>query len=236
MAHRTCTIDGCNKPHRAKGLCASHYNAQMPKGTRHPRLTLTCAVCGVEVRNKTRPAGSRRTVCSNECRYVLRFGKSMPPRPSRALVRHETAPHLVRTVDSPLTIVPSTRRGFVGVVCGWCGTAFVHDLSVTGFVPSWCSRRCLRKGAHAKRGMLRGRFRISMRDRLAIYERDGLVCQLCFEPVDPTLHWSDNMAASLDHIECQSWSLIPDHSPSNLRTAHRLCNSIRGDERWSRVA
>ena len=235
MAHRTCTIDGCNKPHRAKGLCASHYNAQMPKGIRHPRLTLTCAVCGVEVQGKTRPAGSRRTVCSNECRYALRFGyrREDKPRPKRELVG--PLPH-VRTCTAPTRRVASTARGFVGITCRWCGTAFVHDLRITGLVPTWCSKRCQRKGAIAKRDSLRGRFNISRRDRLAIYERDAWTCQLCHEPVDPTLHWSDNMAASLDHIECQSWSLIPDHSPSNLRTAHRLCNSIRGDERWSRAA
>jgi hypothetical protein len=39
----------------------------------------------------------------------------------------------------------------------------------------------------------------------------------------------DDWAPSLDHIEPQSWALIPDHSPANLRLAHRWCNSVRGD-------
>lgn len=65
--------------------------------------------------------------------------------------------------------------------------------------------------------------------RLAIYERDGWICQLCFEPVDPDLHFNHRMAATLDHIECQSWALVPDHRPENLRLAHRSCNSIRRD-------
>jgi 5-methylcytosine-specific restriction endonuclease McrA len=68
--------------------------------------------------------------------------------------------------------------------------------------------------------------------RLAIYERDGWVCQLCHEPVDPDLDQSDVWGATLDHIECQSWALIPDHRPTNLRLAHRWCNSARGDERY----
>ena len=42
-----------------------------------------------------------------------------------------------------------------------------------------------------------------------------------------------NMAATLDHIECRAWALIPDDTPRNLRLAHRLCNSTRGDESWS---
>lgn len=65
--------------------------------------------------------------------------------------------------------------------------------------------------------------------RQAIYERDGWVCQLCSEPVDRTLDSCHRFAATLDHIECQSWALIPDHSPENLRLAHRACNSRRRD-------
>ncbi|MFC7330808.1 MULTISPECIES: HNH endonuclease [Nocardiopsidaceae] len=68
--------------------------------------------------------------------------------------------------------------------------------------------------------------------RLAIYERDGWICQLCSEPVDPDLPYLDNWAASLDHIVCQAWTDEPDHSPENLRLAHRWCNSVRGDETY----
>lgn len=229
MAHRTCTIDGCNKPHRAKGLCVSHYNAQIPKAVRHPRLALACAVCGTKVEGKTRPGGSRRTVCSDECKYVLRFGKSMPPRPSRALVRHETAPRLVRTVSPVLTVVPSSRHGFAAGVCAWCQEQFVQNRNVTGIIARFCSAGCARRYHRAQERQRKGQFSIARSARLAIYERDGWTCQLCREPVDSTLHWSDNMAASLDHIECQSWALIPDHSPANLRLAHRLCNALRSD-------
>lgn len=65
--------------------------------------------------------------------------------------------------------------------------------------------------------------------RALVYERDKWVCQICREPIDPALGASDRMSATLDHIECQSWALIPDHSPKNLRMAHRSCNSRRGN-------
>jgi 5-methylcytosine-specific restriction endonuclease McrA len=69
---------------------------------------------------------------------------------------------------------------------------------------------------------------ISKSARLAIYERDGWVCQLCNKPVDPALDgMRDRMAATLDHVECVSWTLVPDHSADNLRLAHRACNSSR---------
>ena len=58
--------------------------------------------------------------------------------------------------------------------------------------------------------------------RHALYERDNWICQLCNKPIDMDAHWNTNYAPSLDHIVPQSHMLIPDHRPSNLRTAHRL--------------
>lgn len=235
MAHRTCTIDGCGKTHRAKGLCSSHYNQSMPREKRHPKVTLTCFVCGIEVPGKFPVSSARRAVCSEDCKYVLRWGyrREDKPRPKRELVGPI---RVTKTTTVPVTVIPSSRYGYLAGQCAWCRESFTFDRNVTTHPARYCSLRCGRKAGKARREQQRGRFAISPAERLAIYERDAWTCQLCHEPVDPSLHWSDSMAASLDHIECQSWSLIPDHSPSNLRTAHRLCNSIRGDERWTRAA
>lgn len=65
--------------------------------------------------------------------------------------------------------------------------------------------------------------------RLAIYERDGWVCQLCGREVDRTLHPNHTFAATLDHVVPRSLTLFPDDSPANLRLAHRSCNSRRGN-------
>lgn len=70
---------------------------------------------------------------------------------------------------------------------------------------------------------------ISRADRLSIYERDGWVCQLCGEPVDRSLSGRDRMGATLDHVIPRSLTLWPDHSSTNLRLAHRACNSARGN-------
>jgi len=69
---------------------------------------------------------------------------------------------------------------------------------------------------------------IAPKARHALYERDDWTCQLCHEAIDRDAHWNTNYAPSLDHIVPQSHTLVPDHRPSNLRTAHRLCNSKRG--------
>lgn len=106
--------------------------------------------------------------------------------------------------------------------CANCGLRFVRSTP-----HPYCSTKCRRRHASPS-----GRLKISRGHRLAIYERDSWVCQLCFEPVDPDLHYLDDWAASLDHIVCQSWTLLPDHSPENLRLAHRWCNSVRGNEQY----
>lgn len=70
--------------------------------------------------------------------------------------------------------------------------------------------------------------RVTREQRLAIYERDGWVCQICHRDVEPTLHPNHTFAATLDHIAPRSLTLFPDDSPENLRLAHRACNSARG--------
>jgi hypothetical protein len=97
----------------------------------------------------------------------------------------------------------------------------------------FCSVQCAKNAGRARRG---DRFQPSPKFRLAIYERDRWICQLCIEPVDPTLPQSDTWGATLDHIECQSWALFADHSAANLRLAHRWCNSVRGDETYYTAA
>lgn len=73
--------------------------------------------------------------------------------------------------------------------------------------------------------------------RQAIYERDGWICQLCHTAIDRTADAQrDDAAPSLDHIIPRSLQLVPDHSDSNLRLAHRGCNARRGARLdWSEV-
>lgn len=118
----------------------------------------------------------------------------------------------------------SGKRVFVAGDCDWCGSYFV----AAGAKARFCSADCKTREAFKRRSSGQA-FNISPRARTAIYERDQWTCQLCAYPVDATLHHLDNWAASLDHIIPQSHMLIPDHSPSNLRLVHRICNSLRGD-------
>lgn len=121
---------------------------------------------------------------------------------------------------------PPAPRVFCTGPCAWCGTTFTVMYQTNS---CYCSLRCAR-GAGRRR---RGYSDVARKVRLAVYKRDQWVCQLCHQPVDPTLPITHVWSATLDHIECVSWALIPDHSMGNLRLAHRMCNSIRGDETWA---
>lgn len=184
-----------------------------------------------------KPMGSQATMC-RWCQA------SLAARAQAAAVRAERASRaaIVLVDRATLTPLPSRHpvmrlisnpprrpvRPFFAGPCAWCETHFTLRDQPGRF----CSDRCQKASARARRG----RFKVPPRIRLAIYERDRWTCQLCSEPVDPALSSSDEWGATLDHVECQSWTLIPDHSPNNLRLAHRWCNSVRGNETYYTAA
>lgn len=104
-----------------------------------------------------------------------------------------------------------------------------------------CRRATVKHGtyhAYYRKGCRCDECRMSMSARVShipvsvrqeVYERDNWVCQLCGEPVDVTLPANHPLSATLDHIECKSWVLVPDDTARNLRLAHMACNSSRRD-------
>lgn len=56
--------------------------------------------------------------------------------------------------------------------------------------------------------------------------REETACWLCNEPVDPDVDDRDPLSRTADHL-IQLQHKGPPHSRSNLRLAHRRCNSAR---------
>jgi len=73
-------------------------------------------------------------------------------------------------------------------------------------------------------------FEPSTARRLSLYERDNWTCGICGEPTSRVYTSADPWSPTLDHIEPRSHVLIPDHSDAGVRTAHALCNAMRGDD------
>lgn len=226
--HRRCGTPICDDCRIAWNECCRESRRQSiangwTRGPRRKTFDGVCAHCGVTFR-----AEQPQPFCSHQCHMRSRYGWST----STDLVRvgpSPAPPHrlgIAPTID----LTPRRSRVWCSGPCVWCGEDFTIIDQTTA---RYCSNRCAKK---AQRAVRDDRFRIAPRERLSIYERDGWTCQLCGDPVDQNLLPSHRWAATLDHIECQSWALIPDHSAANLRLAHRMCNSTRGDESWQTAA
>ncbi|MFI0162596.1 HNH endonuclease [Streptomyces albidoflavus] len=64
-------------------------------------------------------------------------------------------------------------------------------------------------------------------DPLAIYRRDGWICQICHSLVDPSRAWPDMWCATIDHHV--PLSAGGEHTLDNVRLAHWICNLRKGD-------
>jgi hypothetical protein len=174
-----------------------------------------CVQCGAT----WRASRAESKLCSPECRseYYRAIGIRIPDHAREPRLCHLPTDHPVMWCGRA---DPVWFRS-----CDDCGSLFTCQRENR----LYCSATCRGRAKLRRRNQARGVFDISRADRLAIYERDGWICQLCLEAVDPDLHYLDDWAASLDHIVCQSTTTEPDHSPANLRLAHRWCNTVRGD-------
>lgn len=191
-----------------------------------------CSHCGsVVLRIPDRPR--RWVTCSTDCRAALQHAERravMTDKARRKLSARNAERRQARRDSPPKPRGPremtpyelARRKVWVSGQCQECREWFV----ITNKKARFCSPDCLRVHNN-KWGKRTGDNKLSNALRTSIYERDKSICQLCFEPVDLTLPRGHRMSKTLDHIECQSWALIPDHRPSNLRLAHWSCNSSR---------
>lgn len=63
--------------------------------------------------------------------------------------------------------------------------------------------------------------------RESVFDRDGWLCGLCSEPVNPALEWPHPKSVSLDHVIPLSKGGA--HSMSNTQCAHLDCNVSKGN-------
>lgn len=231
---RTCSVDGCNAPHRAKGYCGPHYN-QILNPDRHGKESVPCSVCGAQVIKDASRAKARRPVCSQRCRYFVTHGKFPEDRLAIVGPLPWTDPTKAPR-EWPSREAPQRKRVFIQGTCGWCDTPFTAINAAGGSTSRFCSESCARSFHRAARRRVRGRFAPMPSLRREVYERDGWTCQLCGDLVDPNLPPGDIWSATLDHIIPQSHQIIPDHSAANLRLAHLWCNAVRGDETYYTAA
>lgn len=210
----------------------------------------TCIECGAEFEQRT-GRGRRRKRCES-CfrpdRHASRPRKPPKPRPiapCAVCATPTTAKYCSRRCTDMNKRVPCAGCGdpiYLGSTSrpageARCRSCRLHPCGTIAAYKRGCRCADCRRAnvvAHNDYFGPRRHNWITPKARLAIYERDNWTCQLCGEPVDLHVRHLDPTAPSIDHIEPQSLALVPNHDPSNLRTAHRSCNSKRGNRLdWS---
>lgn len=198
-ANRYCSRQ-CSSKHRAE-IRADESSINRPKTCRVYFSHCAKDGCGSIFCAQT----SRVMYCSDECRRIVGV--------ERANARNK------RTRDSrpPHVVELST--------CSTCGERPVrHHLS------PYCDP-CFRVN---KRGKKDARSRARHHgvhyepvNAAEVMRRDGWMCHLCGDPIDPESKWPDQMCASLDHV-------IPmahggPHTYDNVAASHWLCNVYKSD-------
>lgn len=204
-----CSIDGCERPTHANGLCRTHYDQLRRAATSTTLRSMLCERCG-EVMEVAAGRTTQR-FCSSRCRELAEKAR----RRARLRAAGRLAPS-----QSAKRVQHGPRS------CDNCRTDFTPARADQRF----CSRRC----AEVARGKWNNDddrakaagVEFEPIPRIEIYERDGWTCGICHDPVDRSLQWPDPKSASLDHV-------VPltaggAHVRANVQCAHLGCNSSKG--------
>lgn len=215
----SCAWCGGELPPRAKSLCSPE--CRMDKQRQQARdnrraarangadktIVKTCAQCGQEFK------ADRHSVllCSRACRNIMNIESGQ----LRKACKVANANRIAAAKPKPTTCLVGRS------ICRECGELFLHDARTVRVL---CGSECARV---ARNRRLDERKRPYKRHRKFIFNRDRFICQLCGTPTANEWTADDPLSPVLDHIQPRSKGGSDD--PSNLQTAHWICNSLKGD-------
>lgn len=202
MAQRTCDVDGCERTHWARGMCATHYGMWHRKihgRTRNgERFTITCVTCG-ELHQSARREGK---YCSDLCRDYDKWG-------ARTCAWPKPEPRVAK---------PKPEQFHEQRECAWCGDQF----EATRRVHRFCSFTCKKKASKSRRrGQEYGstsHFTWAEVMRLFVHTFDRC-CAYCEQPVEGP--------PDPDHVVPLSRG--GSNSITNILPSCRPCNSDKRD-------
>ena len=186
-----------------------------------------CLHCGTELRKP--PTGPFPKYCSGKCRA----GASNDRR--RADGRYVTAnarrlkPKITKTCPYCLSEFETARPEQVRCSGSVCVRAHAAKLQRVGKYVTNYRRKSGRNPGSLAADARRRNARVIGEPfhRRDVFERDGWLCWLCDESVDPAATFPDPVSASVDHVVPVSLGGV--HSIDNVRLAHLGCNCSRGN-------
>jgi hypothetical protein len=220
---RTCGVDGCPKPHRARGLCVTHYNKRF-QPNRHRKVTVACGWCGQDCA-KAPTARFAVRFCSLACRDYRRHHDD-PTSMERARAAARAARSTPRArARRKLARAARGSRGRTAWVAGRCGRCRETFVAVpNAALDRYCSTACKnRQKASRRRARARGAAHEPY-SRVAVFQRDRWRCHLCRKLVKRNASVPHPLAPVIDHLVPLGSG--PD-AMHNVATAHHLCNSTR---------
>jgi len=220
-----CSIEGCDQAHNARGYCPAHYQAWLRANGGRVSEAEKCSV------DKCLKDRTHAEFCRGHNYRFKKYGD-----PEYAPETPEAKVCTGCTKELSLDKFPKRKgRGGMGVMsrCRDCSRAAnlarmqADREAWNSYSRKWAAenrdKRSVQEGR--RRAKLRGALAESV-SRLEIFERDGWICQMCFQPVDKDLKYPHPMSATWDHI-------VPlarggSHTRDNLRLAHWHENQAKG--------
>lgn len=215
---KICTASGCDRPLRARGLCASHYNQQY-QPNRWRRVIVQCDYCGADCEKQ---ADSRRPhrYCSLTCRDMKRMTVTHQ---AHMPVLHSDPWSIWGSCPLPPQPELDPRPRFFGGRCRHCGEHYIADrLAFENGTGLHCSKQCTKAAGRERRRARKRDAYVADVYRYRVFERDGWRCQICKRAVSRTAAVPHPRAATLDHIV--PLALGGTHEPTNCQTACFGCN------------
>ena len=144
MTQRTCDVDTCDRPHRARGLCTTHYN-QAHQPSRHREVEMRCTTCGDPILKQVANSRAAR-FCSLLCRDLHAFERTNgdPTRAARE-GRARKYPPKPKTINAPKDLRSPLRRAVEA--CDYAATITAIQ-ALTALTPDgcWIWQRQIRRG------------------------------------------------------------------------------------------
>ena len=239
---RKCPVDGRTfTPNTANARfcsrrCGRAYSNAESRGTLDRLLSrggvglgFDCAECGKPCKpGQDGVAAHASRFCGHDCKYLWHKTSEehdsyqAEQRDARRIRRKRE--RIIKLTSDPVVVGPS--RQWITGRCLDCDTVFTACRAAS-WSAHYCSTTCQARAARRRRRAKKKEAWVEEVWRPVVFERDGWICQLCGDPVDPDARYPDDQCGSLDHI-------IPlasggDHSYANTQLAHALCNSLKGD-------
>lgn len=219
---RTCDTPDCDRPHRARGLCSTHYNrAHYATDERHPKVTVPCTTCGEPATKDATTTGRYAArFCSYLCRDLWRLAEGHYDQPWRAL---DVYPRSALPADHPARWTGDT-----------CELTYRRCVECDAWLIARdqrhirCSKPC-RERARARR---RNNRHAALRS--AVAAAHGTDCHICGDLVDLDAAAHQLDSPTVDHVIPRADGGTDDLD--NLRLAHLYCNSVKGAQPLATVA